>query len=383
MGSSNIVAASDNFNQIESSMKQAYAADHFFWTGRAATALLYVYSAIRKLRYDIEEPEIILPALSCATPSNTALICGLQTRYADISIETALIGIEQIKQRVSSKTVAVLFIHLYGNTADLAAIKNFCEEKNIFLIEDVAQSLGANLPGNILSGSVGDFTVFSFNQTKILQCGGAALAVKSKENSDTVNEIIASHYFRENNDKNYLAELSMSYRNLHHSLVALKRLNANFNISEGFLNLRKNYEELFFRTAFDKTAFVNDYLHLDDNLKARKEKAIIYRDHLSKMESISIFNEWELSGCCWRFSFLFNDPQNLVKLSEAVRRDGFHLSNLYWPVNQFFNAGDDCPVADKAGRTVVNLWVDDSVSNDWVHRCCDSIIKNINLLKVE
>lgn len=375
ISNSNIITNSAGFEEIEAKLKIDYVANHFFWMGRAATALLYVYSAIRKLRYDIEDPEIILPALSCATPSNTALMCGLKVRYADISEKDALINLEEIKKRVTSKTVAVLFIHLYGNTADLLSIKKYCEEKNIFLIEDVAQSLGGYLPNGDLSGSVGDFTVFSFNKTKILECGGGALAVKNASNSEVIKDIIANHYFRENKDCNYLSELSMSYRNLHHSLVSLKRTNAVFNISEGFLNLRKNYEDLFFKSAFDKNAFANDYVNLGDKLKSRKEKAAIYSNAISRLKTISTFNGWELSGCCWRFSFLIGEPQFLVKFSDAIRKPGFHASNLYWPVNQFFNPADECPVADKVGRSIINLWVDDSVSKDWVKKCSDSIIK--------
>ena len=53
-----------------------------------------------------------------------------------------------------------------------------------------------------------------------------------------------------------------------------------------------------------------------------------------------------------------NFPDKLVDFSEAVRRDGFHVSNLYWPVNDFFRPSDPCPNADHFARRVVNLWVD-------------------------
>jgi hypothetical protein len=71
-----------------------------------------------------------------------------------------------------------------------------------------------------------------------------------------------------------------------------------------------------------------------------------------------------------------NFPDRLVPFSEAVRRDGFHVSNLYWPVNDFFRPTDVCPNADLFARRIVNLWVDNTVDPDWVERCANSFLKN-------
>jgi hypothetical protein len=65
-----------------------------------------------------------------------------------------------------------------------------------------------------------------------------------------------------------------------------------------------------------------------------------------------------------------------VEFSEAVRRDGFHVSNLYWPVNDFFNPRDVCPNADQFARRIVNLWVDKTVNTQWVERCAESVLTN-------
>ncbi len=376
-----IISSPVELKELSSQIKHDYSAHSVFYMGRAATALLYAYSAVKKLKPAVKNPEIIMPGLSCATPSNTALICGLKPRYADISAKTALSSFNDIKKKYTSKTVAVLYIHLYGNTGELDELKEWCTKKNIFLIEDVAQSLGGLLPGGKLSGSIGDFTIFSFNKTKILECGGGALTAKTKPLADAVKGVIKEKKFKENKDKNFLSQLSLSYRNLHHSLVALKRANPEVNISEGFLKLRGNYTDLFFRKDINGHTLANDFELLNQKLAARKAKAEIYRRAVENIESLSLLEGWERSGCCWRFSFLVNKPAKLVDFSEAVRKDGFHLSNLYWPVNQFFNPSDDCPIADKVARRIINLWVDDSVSEEWVRNCAASVKAHAHLLK--
>jgi dTDP-4-amino-4,6-dideoxygalactose transaminase len=65
-----------------------------------------------------------------------------------------------------------------------------------------------------------------------------------------------------------------------------------------------------------------------------------------------------------------------VQFSESVRHDGFHVSNLYWPVNDFFRPSDECPNADRFARRIVNLWVDQTVDQEWVQRCAESLLRN-------
>jgi hypothetical protein len=66
----------------------------------------------------------------------------------------------------------------------------------------------------------------------------------------------------------------------------------------------------------------------------------------------------------------------LVDFSDAVRRDGFHVSNLYWPVNDFFRPSDHCPNADEFARRIINLWVDQTVDRQWVEKCARSLVRN-------
>src|ERR1700751_2296972 len=151
------------------------------WFGRAATALYRGYQIAKHFKAGDGEFEVILPSISCATPANAALLAGVTPRFADVDPATGMPSLHTIQQRWTPNTCAVVFIHLFGQTAQLRPLAEWCREKNILLIEDIAQALGARLPDGPCVGSVGDLSVYSFNPTKILECGGGALLIRPQE----------------------------------------------------------------------------------------------------------------------------------------------------------------------------------------------------------
>jgi dTDP-4-amino-4,6-dideoxygalactose transaminase len=374
-------ATPQEFMDTENRFRNVFGEQEVFWVGRAATSFLLAYNAVKYLKPSIAQPEVILPAVSCATPSNTAAVCGLTIRFADINIENGLVDINDIKKKVTANTIAIVYIHLYGNThpRDIVDLKAFCREKGIFLIEDVAQSLGATINSTLISGTVGDFSIFSFNKTKIFETGGGALTVRNAEVLDAV--------MKGNDLKNYnelsparSSELALSYRNLHHALVAEKKKDAGKDISTDFLLKRADYAGLYYKEEFNYQGFLKEFDQLDAKLEQRLEKAELYKAALQQVSDFSILKGWENSKCCWRFSFLVNFPDQAAEFSEMIRKDGFHVSNLYWPVNQFFNPADNCPNADFFARRIINLWVNEEVSVEWVKSCITSI--ELNLKKI-
>jgi len=349
----------------------------FFPAGRAATALYWAYLTIIKSNGNIPDPEIILPGLSCGTPSNAAIMAGLTPRYADVSRETGLLSLDTIKSVYTDRTLAVVCIHLYGETMALDEIRKWCDEKNVALIEDLAHAVGGLLPGGKAAGSYGDYCIYSFNKTKILESGGGALLVKSRKNAALAGEIIASEKINEA-DPALLGQLSASYRNLHHSLVALQRNELLPDASAVFLAVRKSYEPLFLRNYHGNEELLEEeWTNLGANLAGRMKKARIYKT-LLKREDVHLLDGWESSGVCWRFSFLLPDPALTVPVCEAVRKDGYHVSNLYWPVNLFFRPADECPGALHIAKSIVNLWVDKNISEKDVEGCGLSLIRHLH-----
>jgi dTDP-4-amino-4,6-dideoxygalactose transaminase len=346
------------------------------WYGRAATALYRAYSVARTLAgAEAHEAEVILPSISCATPANTALLAGVTPRFADVDPGTGLPTLQRIQERWTPQTCAVVFIHLFGQTTDLRPLAAWCRTKNILLIEDLAQALSARLPDGASAGSIGDLSVYSFNPTKILECGGGALLIRSPTLVRVCAELSESDPLPREIDEGHARMLALSYRNLHHSLVALLRARAVNEVFSGFLKLQPAFRGLYLRRMKDPGKLVAAWAQLQQTLHHRYRNAQQYDEILAE-GNWQRMSQWQQSGVCWRYSRLVGFPEKLVDFSEAVRRDGFHVSNLYWPVPDFFRPSDPCPNADQFARRIVNLWVDQTVDRQWVKKCAESMVRN-------
>lgn len=373
----------ETLRYIEESLNEQINTISCYWFGRAATALYFAYKAIRAKHPHISTPEIILPAMSCATPVNVAILAGLKVRFVDIDVDTGLMSVESIQQRYSLNTVAVVFIHLYGNTANLQALKHWCLDRGIALIEDLAQALGGCQPDGRYVGSYGDFSVFSFNKTKIIEVGGGLLTLHNHEYVDFLERAVRDGKF-EDIDASKKEALAVSYRNLHHALVGLFRLKVGDyrKIHELFWHVRDAYDSLYVQKYRYNSDLLSVWQSLSDILERRREKAAIYEQNLGIEDDYwELLNGWHLSRVCWRFSLLVKNPDKLTLFSELVRKDGFHVSNLYWPMDQFFYPKDTCPNADYFARRIINLWVDESVSENYVRACAESLSKHKSILK--
>ena len=348
------------------------------WYGRAATALDRAYSVARKsVGAKAQEGEVILPSISCATPANAALLAGVTPRFADVDPHSGMPTLENIQARWTPQTCAVVFIHLFGQTADLRPLAEWCRTRNILLIEDLAQALSARLPNSAAAGSIGDLSVYSFNPTKILECGGGALLIRSLKLVPVFAELAEADPLPPEIEEGQARTLALSYRNLHHSLVGLLRARAvdEVEVSNAFLKLQPAFRALYQRRMKDPAALVGAWAQLQQVLQHRIRNAQQYDEALAEGPWHRI-GQWKRSGVCWRYSLLVNFPDRLADFSEAVRRDGFHVSNLYWPVNEFFRPGDRCPNAAQFARRIVNLWVDQTVGERWVGQCAESLLKN-------
>ena len=368
--------ARDILRPVEADLLRATGGTAIEWYGRAATALYRAYTLAQRLAdTDVHEMEVILPSISCATPANTALLAGVTPRFADVDPLTGMPTLKSIQERYTPQTCAVVFIHLFGQTADLRPLAEWCAAKNVLLIEDLAQALSARLPDGTAAGSVGDLAVYSFNPTKILECGGGALLIRPRKLVSLCAELSESDPLPPEIGEGRSRVLSLSYRNLHHSLVGLLRARAIDDASSAFLKLQPAFRELYLRRMKDPVALANSWSQLPKVVEHRYRNAEKYEELLAGGDWTRM-SQWKQSGVCWRYSLLVNFPDRLVDFSEAVRRDGFHVSNLYWPVNDFFMPGDSCPNADQFARRIINLWVDQTVDQQEVAKCAESLRRN-------
>ncbi|MDA8239839.1 MAG: DegT/DnrJ/EryC1/StrS family aminotransferase [Nitrospiraceae bacterium] len=120
----------------------------------------------------------VLPGDEVITVSHTAVatvaaieLCGAIPVFVDIERNTFTIDISQIEGAVSTRTKAIIPVHLYGHTADMEGVMYVARLKGLKVIEDCAQSHGARYQGR-MTGAWGDAAAFSFYPTKNLGAVG-------------------------------------------------------------------------------------------------------------------------------------------------------------------------------------------------------------------
>lgn len=126
--------------------------------------------------------EVIVPGFTFYATWLAVMQTGATPVPVDVDLATASIDIAAIGSAISSRTKAILVVHLYGIPADLASLRSLADTAHISLIEDAAQSHGAK-SGGLMTGCVGDIASFSFYPTKNLGAlgDGGAIVTNSAE----------------------------------------------------------------------------------------------------------------------------------------------------------------------------------------------------------
>lgn len=128
-----------------------------------------------------EGDEIIVPSHTAFPTIEPILNIKAKPIFVDIDEETYTLKVDEVKKKINDKTKAVIAVHLYGHPAELDSLKEICKEKNIYLIEDCAQAVGAEYKGKKV-GSIGDIGCFSFYPSKNMTvCGDGGMVVTNDE----------------------------------------------------------------------------------------------------------------------------------------------------------------------------------------------------------
>jgi perosamine synthetase len=135
--------------------------------------------AIKSL--NLKEGEIITTPFTFIASANSILYNGLKPVFADINSDTFNLDPERVLERITSKTKAILPVHLFGQPCEMKALKEICEDHDLYLIEDSAQAHGAEHDSK-KTGSMGDLGCFSFYATKNIVTGEGGMITT---NSDT------------------------------------------------------------------------------------------------------------------------------------------------------------------------------------------------------
>ncbi|WP_299181470.1 DegT/DnrJ/EryC1/StrS aminotransferase family protein [uncultured Aquimarina sp.] len=230
--------------------------------------------------------EVIMPTFTFVASFEAILSVGATPILCDID-DTLTLNPEAVKAAITSKTKAVMPVHMCGSMADLKALKAICEENNLILLEDACQAIGGSYDGKPL-GSYGDLGCFSFDYVKTVTCGeGGGLITNSKTYADNAHKYQDHGHDHVGNDRGAESHpfLGYNYRlselNAAVGIAQLRKLNQTIAIQEkNYSILREALSDLpqvSFRrvpeTGVESYAFLNIFLPSED-LARKGHKAL-------------------------------------------------------------------------------------------------------------
>ncbi len=153
--------------ELEERIAKLYDKKHGLMVNSGSSAL---YLAADLLDYE-EGSEIITPALTFSTTVAPQIKKGWVPAFVDVEEGTYNIDVNKVEEMITPKTKAMIIPNLMGNLPDWAQLRAIADKHNLFLLEDSADTLGAEI-GGASSGRFTDMSTTSFYGSHIINCAG-------------------------------------------------------------------------------------------------------------------------------------------------------------------------------------------------------------------
>lgn len=131
--------------------------------------------------------EVLVPAFTWVATANAVMYCGAKPIFVDVDAKTYNIAPEEIRTKLTSRTKAVIPVHLFGLCADVDAVREIAPD--LAIVEDAACAAGAGYKGRP-AGSLGDIGCFSFHPRKSVTTGeGGMLTTDNDKLAEIINRL--------------------------------------------------------------------------------------------------------------------------------------------------------------------------------------------------
>jgi dTDP-4-amino-4,6-dideoxygalactose transaminase len=133
--------------------------------------------------------EVITTPMTFAATASAILHLGAKPKFVDVEAATGLIDPAAVRAAIGPRTVGILPVHLYGQLADMKALRALATDHGLFIVEDSAHGIEMERDG-VRPGDLGDAVVFSFYATKNVTAGdGGAVATRDAKVADRLRRL--------------------------------------------------------------------------------------------------------------------------------------------------------------------------------------------------
>jgi dTDP-4-amino-4,6-dideoxygalactose transaminase len=324
--------------------------------------------------------EVVIPTFCCTAVVSPILAVGATPVLADVGEELNL-TLDTVGPGLTQKTKAIIVPHLFGNPADIRAIIELARDKNIRVIDDAAQALGATLDGRPV-GSFGDAGILSFGSEKICFGLGGGAVISSQKDLLTQHSMtgLAS------------ARLFSTLTSFLSTLVWRRWRRWTLPVQAVFLGRKsRGPNELPSPYGKQRMANLNAAValsllqNLRANIIARRARVDAFRELLGNVEGLQLIPHRPGSAYLTQVARVLPNrirPDVASQVIEALGRAGYEIQGSYVPIHLLSNFAkcvwDQLPYAERVWADLIELPCEPYVSFDHVERIAAGVKQTVN-----
>lgn len=325
--------------RFEKEVKEWHGAKYHTVVVNGTVALQMAIKAL-----NLKGGEIITTPFSFIATTSAIIYEGCTPVYVDIDSETLTIDPAKIEAAITEKTVAIMPVHVFGNSCDIEAIDAIAKKHNLKVIYDACHSVGVKYKGQSVF-NYGDISCTSYHATKMLNSGEGGACYTCNPVLDAKLKRIRFFGFAE--DKSNVVESGSNYKMTEvHAAVGLANLN-----------------------------------YLQDALDDRKVKYMYFKERFatsSKCRFQKIIDDCNYSY----FPVIFDSEETLLAVEKALNAELIYPRRYFYPsLNTFTDIVHyvEMPVSESISRRILCMPLYKELSIEEVERICNVALNALAL----
>jgi len=289
--------------------------------------------------------EVIVPTLTYIASVNAIAYTGASPVFVDSLPDTWQMDPEDVQKKITSKTKAIMAVHLYGHPCQMDKLCSLAKEHGVYLIEDCAEALGSEFNGNKV-GTFGDIATFSFFGNKTVTTGEGGMVAT---NDDTLHDRVV----------HFKGQGLAKHREYWHDVIGYNYRMTNICAAIGLAQMERIGETI-----------------------ARKRKiADQYRELLKDLPVVCHGEQKSTFNTFWMCSILTPKAEQRDPLRESLKQSGIETRPLFSPAHtmpMYSRKFQKHPVAEDLGWRGINLPSYPELREQEIGFIAKAIVKGLN-----
>lgn len=288
------------------------------------------------------EDEVIVPTLTYIASVNSIVYTGAKPVFVDSLASSWQMDTNDVKQKITSKTKAILCVHLYGQACDMDELVKIAKEHNLYLIEDCAEAFGTTYKNKHV-GTFGDVATFSFFGNKTLTTGEGGMVTT---NDETIYDRLV----------HFKGQGLAKHREYWHDVVGYNYRMTNICAAIGLAQLER----------------------VDVAIKRKRELAKLYKEKLQHLPLTFHEEQPNTFHSYWMVSILVNEIEDRDTLREFLKENSIETRPLFYPAHtmpMYAQKFQKFSVAENLGWRGINLPSYPDLTNDDIEYITETIIR--------